>query len=185
MVADLFADAGLPPGVINVVQGEGDVGAAIVGHDDVAGVFFTGSTATGLKIAAQRPLRPMLLELGGDGPLIVLEDADIDRAVEGAVTGCFYYAGQVCTSSERIFVHEKVYDEFLEKFIAATRDMKIGDPADEETFMGPLCNEATLNRVKAHVDAAIAGAPPSSSSARRMISTIRQPYSPTSAPTWR
>ena len=152
MVADLFEEAGVPPGVINVVQGLGDVGAAIVENKDVKGIFFTGSTATGEKIARVDPLRPMLLELGGDGPLIVLEDADVDEAVEGAVTGCFYYTGQVCTSAERLLVHEAVYDEFIAKFRAQVKELKFGDPADESVDMGPLCNEATLNRARAHVD---------------------------------
>ncbi|MEL7028356.1 MAG: aldehyde dehydrogenase family protein, partial [Pseudomonadota bacterium] len=152
MVADLFRDAGMPDGVINMVQGYGDVGAAIVENKDVNGIFFTGSTSTGEKIARTDPLRPMLLELGGDGPLIVLEDANIDEAVEGAITGCFYYSGQVCTSAERLLVHEAVYDEFFEKFRQQTSALKFGDPADEDTDVGPLCNEATLKRAREHVE---------------------------------
>ena len=151
MVAELFAEAGLPDGVINVVQGMGDVGAAIVDSDDIKGMFFTGSTKTGENIARKNPLRPMLLEMGGDGPLIVLADADIDAAVEGAIVGCFYYSGQVCTSAERLLIHEAVYDEFMDKFKSATRKLNIGDPAVEDTDMGPLCNEGTLQRVKEHV----------------------------------
>ncbi len=152
MLADLFKEAGLPDGVINVVQGRGDVGAALVEHAGVDGVFFTGSTKTGREIAGKCALRPHLLELGGDGPFIILADADIDRAVEGALNGCFYYSGQVCTSAERLLVHEAVYDEFLEKLRAGAHKLKIGDPFDEATQMGPLCNPDTLKRVKAHVD---------------------------------
>ena len=155
MVAELFAEAGLPDGVINVVQGLGDTGAAIVDSDDIKGIFFTGSTATGEKIARRNPLRPMLLELGGDGPLIVLPDADIDAAVEGAIVGCYYYTGQVCTSAERLLIHEDIYDEFMEKFRKAAAELRIGDPADETTEMGPLCNPDTLTRVKSHVDDAV------------------------------
>ena len=155
MVADLAAEAGVPAGVLNLVQGLGDVGAALVDSDEVDGIFFTGSTATGMKIAERAGLKKLLLELGGDGPQIVLEDADVDAAVAGAVTGCFYLAGQVCTSAERILVHEKVYDEFLEKFTAAASELVIGDPADDATDMGPLCNEATLTRVRAHVQDAL------------------------------
>ncbi|WPE21454.1 aldehyde dehydrogenase family protein [Shinella zoogloeoides] len=151
MVAELFEEAGFPPGVLNMVQGFGDVGAHLVRHADVKGIFFTGSNRVGEEIARVNPLRPMLLELGGDGPQIVLEDADIDRAVEGAITGAFYYSGQVCTSSERLFVHEKVYDEFLAKFRAATAALKIGDPADAGNDMGPLCNPAVLERARQHV----------------------------------
>ena len=159
MAADLFKEAGLPDGIINVVQGDGAVGSALVESKDVNGVFFTGSTATGRGIAEKCALRPHLLELGGDGPFIILPDADIDRAVAGAINGCFYYSGQVCTSAERLLVHEDVYDEFLEKFRTAARALKIGDPFDEDTQMGPLCNAGTLARVKAHVeDARLKGA---------------------------
>lgn len=157
MVAELAEQAGVPAGVVNVVQGLGDVGAALVEHDDVDGIFFTGSTATGLKIAERAGVKKLLLEMGGDGPQIVLADADIDAAVAGAVTGSFYLAGQVCTSAERILVHEDVYDEFLEKFVRATEQLVVGDPSDEATDMGPLCNETTLERVKAHVAQAVAG----------------------------
>ena len=152
MVAELFGEAGLPPGVVNVVQGFGDVGAAIVEHDDVDGIFFTGSTATGEQIARSAALKPHLLELGGDGPFIILADADVDAAVEGAMNGCFYYAGQVCTSAERLLVHEAVYDEFVAKLTARAAQLRIGDPAGEDTQMGPLCNAGTLRRVVEHVD---------------------------------
>jgi succinate-semialdehyde dehydrogenase / glutarate-semialdehyde dehydrogenase len=159
MVAELCEEAGLPPGVLNVIQGFGDVGAAIVTHDDVDGVYFTGSTKTGEWIAANAPLKPQLLELGGDGPFIVLPDADIDAAVEGAINGCFYYSGQVCTSAERLLVHDAVHDEFVDKLRARAAELEIGDPADEETDMGPLCNAATLQRVADHVaDARARGA---------------------------
>ncbi|PCH71260.1 MAG: aldehyde dehydrogenase [Rhodobacteraceae bacterium] len=156
MLADVFKDAGLPDGVINVVQGVGDVGAALVDSKGVDGVFFTGSTKTGRTIAEKCALRPHLLELGGDGPFIILADANIDAAVDGAMNGCFYYSGQVCTSAERLLVHEEIYDEFLEKFRAKAKALKIGDPALEETEMGPLCNPGTLARVQEHVKDAVA-----------------------------
>ncbi len=152
MVAELFAEAGLPAGVINVLHGEGDVGAALVGHRGVDGVFFTGSTATGERIASAIPLKPMLLELGGDGPFIILADADVDAAVDGAIQGCFYYSGQVCTSAERVLVHEDVYEEFVEKFRARMFDLSIGDPSLESTDMGPICTEATRTRIAEHVE---------------------------------
>ena len=152
MVAELFTEAGLPDGVINVVQGFGDVGAAIVEHPGVKGIFFTGSTATGRTIAVKAPLKPQLLELGGDGPFIILPDADIDAAVDGAMNGCFYYGGQVCTSAERLIVHRDVHDEFVEKLKARAAILRIGDPALEDTEMGPLCNANTLQRVVDHVE---------------------------------
>ncbi|ABD55989.1 aldehyde dehydrogenase family protein [Jannaschia sp. CCS1] len=152
MLGEIFRDAGLPDGVINIVQGKGDVGAALVDHKHVDGVFFTGSTATGRTIAQKCALRPHLLELGGDGPFIIMDDADIDAAVDGAMNGCFYYSGQVCTSAERVLVHEDVYDEFLTKLRAKAAELKIGDPTQEDTEMGPLCNADTLARVKRHVE---------------------------------
>ena len=152
MLGEIFQDAGVPPGVINIVQGKGDVGAALVEAPGVDGVFFTGSTATGRKIATKCALRPHLLELGGDGPFIILADADIDAAVDGAMNGCFYYSGQVCTSAERVLIHADVHDEFLTKFREKTSKLKIGDPGDETTQMGPLCNSDTLERVRRHVE---------------------------------
>ena len=152
MVAEFFAEAGLPDGVINVVQGFGDVGSALVEHPDVKGVFFTGSTATGRQVALKSGLKPHLLELGGDGPFIILPDADIDAAVDGAMNGCFYYAGQVCTSAERLLVHEAVHDEFVEKLRNEVSKLRIGDPALEETQMGPMRNPAAQRRVTEHVE---------------------------------
>jgi len=152
MLASLFADAGVPPGVLNLVQGAGEVGAALVSHERVDGVFFTGSTLTGEKIAQGAGLKKQLLELGGDGPQIVLGDADVDAAVDGAVLGCFYLAGQVCTSAERILVHEDVHDEFVAKLKSQTAKLRFGDPTDEATDMGPLCNDGTLARIVEHVE---------------------------------
>ncbi len=152
MVGDVLTEAGLPPGVINIVHGMGDVGAAVVEHDDVDGIFFTGSTATGERIARAAALRPHLLELGGDGPFIILPDADVDAAVDAAVNGCFYYAGQVCTSAERLIVHEDVHDEFVAKLTARARDLRVGDPSDPASQMGPMRNQASRDRVVAHIE---------------------------------
>jgi succinate-semialdehyde dehydrogenase/glutarate-semialdehyde dehydrogenase len=157
MVAEAVGEAGLPPGVLNMVHGYGDVGAAIVGHDGVDGICFTGSTETGRRIAASAALKPQILELGGDGPFIVLADADVGAAVEAAINGCFFYSGQVCTSAERLLVHADVYDDFLEKFRVRTAELVIGDPRSEDTQMGPMCTEAGLARVREHVADARAG----------------------------
>ncbi|TIC80240.1 aldehyde dehydrogenase [Nocardioides sp. GY 10127] len=156
MMGEIFEEAGLPAGVINIVHGAGEVGAAVTTLPGVDGLFFTGSTATGERIAQAAALRPHLLELGGDGPFIILPDADIDAAVEGAMNGCFYYAGQVCTSAERVIVHEDVHDEFVAKLKARAAELVVGDPSDPATTMGPLRNEATLSRVRAHVSEAVA-----------------------------
>ncbi|MFT3865461.1 MAG: aldehyde dehydrogenase family protein [Solirubrobacterales bacterium] len=155
MIAAAAEEAGVPPGVLNVVHGFGDVGGALVADAGIDGVFFTGSTVTGERIARAAPLKPQLLELGGDGPFIVLADADVDAAVEGAINGCFYYSGQVCTSAERLLVHADVYDEFLAKLRARVAGLKIGDPAEEDTFMGPVCNETTLARIREHIADAV------------------------------
>ena len=111
-----------------------------------------GRRRLGEQIARAAALKPHLLELGGDGPFIILGDADVDAAVDGAMNGCFYYSGQVCTSAERLLVHEDVYDEFVAKLKAKAAELRIGDPADEATEMGPLCNDATLKRVVEHVN---------------------------------
>ena len=152
MLAAVFERVPIPPGVLNLVQGGGETGAALVADPGVDAVFFTGSTATGEKIAREAGLKKTLLELGGDGPQIVLADADLDAAVEGAVIGCFYLAGQVCTSAERILVDEQVHDEFVNRLKARVAGIKVGDPFDEATEMGPLCNENTLHRIKEHVE---------------------------------
>lgn len=152
MMGAIFQEAGLPAGVINIVHGAGETGSAVTTHPDVDGLFFTGSTATGERIARDAALRPHLLELGGDGPFIILPDADLDAAVEGAMNGCFYYAGQVCTSAERVIVHADVHDAFVTKLLARAADLVVGDPSDPKTTMGPLRNQASVDRVEAHVD---------------------------------
>ncbi len=152
MIAEMFAEVGFPPGVVNLLQGVGDVGEALVSHPRVDGIFFTGSTATGQRITQKAGLKKLLLELGGDGPQLILPDADLDAAVDGSVLGCFYLAGQVCTSTERILVHSSLHDAFVDKLRARIAEVKMGDPTDEATEMGPLCNEATLARIVRHVE---------------------------------
>lgn len=152
--AKIFEDAGFPKGVFNYVPGYGDAGEALVESPDVRGLFFTGSTRVGRKIAsaAGAGLKRTLLELGGNGPIIVHSDADIDRAVEATITGCFYMAGQVCTAAERVLVHEEIHDAFVAKLVERTKKLRIGNPLDETTDMGPLCNDTVLKQVVSHVD---------------------------------
>jgi acyl-CoA reductase-like NAD-dependent aldehyde dehydrogenase len=152
--AKVFQDAGFPAGVFNFVPGYGDAGEALVESPEVRGLFFTGSTRVGRKIAAAAGagLKRTLLELGGNGPIIVHRDADLDRAVEATITGCFYMAGQVCTAAERVLVHEDIHDLFVEKLVDRTKQLTIGDPLDEATDMGPLCNDTVLRQVQSHVD---------------------------------
>lgn len=154
LVAKAFVDAGLPDGVLNVVYGAGDVGEQLVTHPFVGLVSFIGSTATGERIARAAGVKRLLLELGGNGPLVVMDDADLDKAVAGTVLGCYYQAGQICTSAERILVHEAVVDEFTDKLVTAVRAIRVGNPLDESTDMGPLSGRAVLDKTIAHVEEA-------------------------------
>ena len=148
-LAEILAAAGLPDGVFNVVQGAGEVGAAIAGHPAVAKVSVTGSVATGERVAATaaESLKHVTLELGGKSPLIVFDDADLDNAVSGAMLGNFYSTGQVCSNGTRVFVHRSVADEFVARLVARTERIVLGDPLDEQTQMGPLVSEQQLRRV--------------------------------------
>jgi acyl-CoA reductase-like NAD-dependent aldehyde dehydrogenase len=156
LFADLLLDAGFPPGTVNVVHGRGELGARLVKHPDVASVVFTGSTRTGEQVARDAGLKNRVLELGGNGPQIVLADANLDKAADAAIVGCFYLAGQCCTAAERILVDETVKDAFLEKLVERAKALKVGDPLDEETDMGPLCTPEVLARTVEHVADAVA-----------------------------
>ena len=152
-LAACIADADLPPGVFNLVTGPGaEVGDEIAGHRDVAAVGFIGSSVTGRHIAARAIGKEVLLEMGGNGPLVILADADLDAAVTATITACFLNAGQSCTAGEWILVHDRVHDEFLERLTAAVaRDTRLGDPFDPLTTMGPLNNEKTAAKTDRHV----------------------------------
>lgn len=163
LTAQVFADAaveeGMPKGLLNVVWGGPEEGEHLVSHDDVGLIAFIGSTAVGEQIHRAAGVKRLLLELGGNGPLIVMDDANLDRAVEAALYDCFYQAGQVCTSGERVLVHEAIHDVFVARVSAAAREIKLGDPLDESTQMGPLSDQRILDKVHAHVeDARAAGA---------------------------
>ena len=134
-------------GVINAVTGYGsEIGDALIYSPDIAKISFTGSVATGLYIASHAASKKLTLELGGNDPLIVLEDADIEKAVDEAVTGAFTFSGQICCGVKRIILDNKVADEFIDVFIEKTRRLKIGNPMDESTDIGPVINkEAALN----------------------------------------
>ena len=157
MFAEVLHDAGFPPGTINVVHGRGEVGSALVRHPGVGSVVFTGSTRTGEQVARDAALKNRVLELGGNGPQIVLADANIEKAADAAIVGCFYLAGQCCTAAERILVQESVKDEFLAALVERTKALRVGDPLDEETDMGPLCSDEVLARTREHVEDAVAG----------------------------
>lgn len=163
-MAKLFEEAGVPAGVVNIITGPGaTVGAALTAHPDIDLVTMTGSVPTGKRImaAAAQNLVPVSLELGGKAPLIVMEDADLDLAVASAVTSRFMNCGQVCICNERMLVHEAIYDRFVERFVAATRALNVGDPMRDETDIGPKVSALELDKVERITEAAIAaGATP-------------------------
>jgi succinate-semialdehyde dehydrogenase / glutarate-semialdehyde dehydrogenase len=156
MLAEVFHEAGFPPGTVNMVTGEGGVGQAVVAHPGVSAVVFTGSTKTGEAIASSIGLKKRVLELGGNGPLIVRGDADLERAADAAILGCYYLAGQCCTAAERLLVHESVREAFIGHLTDRAGRLRVGDPLDEATDMGPLCNAGVLARTREHVDDAVA-----------------------------
>jgi acyl-CoA reductase-like NAD-dependent aldehyde dehydrogenase len=157
MLAECFAD--LPPGVVSLVAGAGDVGAALVEDERVDGVAFTGSVATGKKVAAacaQRVAR-MNLEMGGKDPFIVCADvgADVAVAARGGAWAAYLNAGQVCTSAERFYVQREVYDDFLDAFVTHARELRVGDPLDSATDVGPMVSAPQRAKVEAQVAAAV------------------------------
>ena len=157
LLAEVIIEAGFPEGVFNVVHGAGDIGAHMVAHPQTDMVGFVGSTAVGEAITRNAGIKKLLLELGGNGPIVVLEDADLDAAVEATIVGAFYCAGQVCTAAERVLVHDAVYDEFVAKLVARTRnEVKMGDPINDDVTMGPLTIPAALNKTIAHLEDAVA-----------------------------
>lgn len=157
-LADLCVKAGIPPGVVNIVNGYGkEAGAALSEHPVVAKISFTGSTVVGKQImkAASATMKRVALETGGKSPVIVFEDADIPNAIKWVYYGIYANQGQICTSTARIYIHEKIYDEFVKRFIAYT-DKKaiVGDQFNEKTFIGPLVNKAQFERVLNYVQVA-------------------------------
>ncbi|MGH2915259.1 MAG: aldehyde dehydrogenase family protein [Solirubrobacteraceae bacterium] len=160
-LARCVLDADLPPGVLNLVTGPGPVvGDEIARHPDVDGVAFIGSTATGRLVAAAAAGKATVLEMGGNGPLVLLHDGDVAAAVEATLTACFLCAGQSCTAGERILVHRAVHDEFVERLTRAVGErVALGDPFASETTMGPLNNEPVAAKMDEHVaDALTRGA---------------------------
>lgn len=152
-VAEIYQEAGFPAGSVNVITGPGEtVGAELVRNPGTDAISFTGEVATGEALTRIAGIKRLLLELGGNGPLVVMDDANLEAAVEAAITGCFYLAGQVCTASERILVHERVHDEFVDALVARARTIRVGNPLDEATDMGPLNNWANARKVQAHLD---------------------------------
>jgi len=156
-VAELAAEVGFPPGVINMVPGYGaTAGQRIVDHPGIAKVSFTGSTSVGKMIArgAAETLKQVHLELGGKGANIVFEDANIAAAVNGTAFGIFHNQGQACIAASRLIVHESVRDEFMERLVALAASIRLGDPKERSTEMGPLTSSTHLERVKSYLELA-------------------------------
>ena len=151
----IMADAGLPDGVVNVVYGAGDVGERLVTHPGVNGVGLVGSHGTAEKIVRAAGLKRSLIEASGNGPVIVCEDADLQRAAQGAVFGGFYCAGQVCCATERVLVHEGIHDSFLEEVVKVAEGWPLGDPFDDSTMVGPMNNEPTAQKMDLHLEDAV------------------------------
>ena len=159
LLAEVIATTELPDGVFNFVPGPGPVaGDALVGHPLVAGVGFVGSVQTGAQVAVRAAGKTQLLELGGNGPMVILEDADLELATEAALEAAYLCAGQSCTAGERFLVHVDVRAEFTDRMVQATRArIRLGDPFDPKTTMGPLNNEATAAKFDRHLADAVAG----------------------------
>lgn len=146
LIAELLYKSGVPEEVFSVVVGGGDVGSTLL-NLPLGGVFFTGSNATGKKIAAKMAARmvPLQMELGGKDPVYVCDDVDVKVAAAATADGAFYNVGQGCCSVERIYVHEKVYDQFVDEFVEVVKGFKAGDPAEDDTYIGPLTRSQQLD----------------------------------------
>ena len=156
-IAEAFAEAGLPAGVLNVLTGSGSkVGAELVRNEGVRAISFTGSVEVGRAVREEATARDarVQLELGGQNPLIVMADAELDRAAEAAYAGAFWSAGQKCTATRRILVQDAAYDDFRARFLARIERGVVGDPADPETEVGPLVHERALEDVLGAIDRA-------------------------------
>jgi 1-pyrroline-5-carboxylate dehydrogenase len=153
MLAEAFRDAGLPKGVVNFITGRGSVaGQALVDSPELDGMTFTGSFDVGMSLyrdfAAGKYPRPIILEMGGKNPAIVSRNADVERAVQGIYRSAFGLQGQKCSAASRLYVEEPIYDEVISKLVETTEALKIGDPTEQETFMGPVVNEDGYNNFK-------------------------------------
>ncbi len=153
-VAEALQEAGLPDGVYNVVQGARECGASLVEHPGVDKVSLTGSAATGAKVAsvAAGGMKAVTMELGGKSPMIVFEDANLDNAVSGAQMANFYSSGQICSNGTRVFVHESVADAFIEKLIARSKNLVLGDPEKPETQVGPIVTKTQFDQVMSYIE---------------------------------
>jgi aldehyde dehydrogenase (NAD+) len=159
LIAELFEEAGLPGGVLNVIVGKGaEIGDLMVSHPAARAISFTGSTEVGRRVAevAARQLKVTTLELGGNNAFIVLDDADLDQAVDSAVFGKFLHQGELCTSVNRFLIQEQLEGQFLERYVAKVKGLKVGNPADSLTVVGPLISSAHVERILEKIHQSIA-----------------------------
>jgi aldehyde dehydrogenase (NAD+) len=157
ILTEICHEAGVPDGVVNVITGPGAaIGSYLVTHEGVDKVAFTGETSTGKDIMAKasETLKRVTLELGGKSPNLVFPDADLDGAVDGSLFGIFYNTGQSCEARSRLFLHESIYDAFMEKFIAKTKKLKLGDPFAQETHVGAIISQSQLEKIHSYVEEA-------------------------------
>ncbi len=158
-LAEIYLEAGVPAGVFNVVHGAGDVGAWLTHSPEINKVSFTGEVATGKKVmtGAASTLKDVTMELGGKSPLIIFEDADIDNAVSAAMMGNFYTQGEICTNGTRVFVHEAIYEDFMERLLKRTmNNIRMGDPTDPDTNYGALISKPHQQLVLDYIEKGIA-----------------------------
>jgi aldehyde dehydrogenase (NAD+) len=154
-LVEIFEEAGLPPGILNLVTGPPEtVGIAIVEHPKIRALSFTGGVRAGREIysRAARLLKKVTLELGSKNPLIVMDDADVDLAIEGVLFGAFGTAGQRCTATSRLIVHERVYNEVMGKLMEKTKALKVGNPLDPSVDIGPVCGEEQQTKILNYIE---------------------------------
>ena len=152
-LGELALEAGVPPGVLNLVQGYGrEAGEPLVAHPDVRAISFTGSTATGDRIVRSAGLKKFSMELGGKSPFVIFEDADLDRALDAAVFMIFSNNGERFTAGSRILVQQSIYNAFVDRFTARAKRITVGDPLDEATIVGPMISTAHLAKVRSYIE---------------------------------
>ncbi len=154
MLVEVLIEAGIPAGVVNLVHGEGDVGEAIVKHPKIDVISFTGSSETGRHIASScgKDLKHVSLEMGGKNAQVVMDDANLDLALDGVLWGAFGTTGQRCTATSRLILHEKIYDQFIEKLVNAAKKLVLGDGLKSGNQVGPLIHEASLKKVQSYIE---------------------------------
>lgn len=152
-LGELATEAGLPPGVLNIVHGFGkEAGEPLCAHPDVRAISFTGSTATGNRIVQSAGLKKFSMELGGKSPFVIFDDADVARALDAAIFMIFSNNGERCTAGSRILVQQSIYAEFTQKFAARARRITVGDPMDDNTIVGPMISPAHLAKVRSYIE---------------------------------